>query len=91
MPKYLANRPGNLNIFVKLVNSNGFVTLAIYVDSFANRESSQFLKNVPKDVSEMAFQILKIICSEIWVKEKCLKDVKRFVEILLVSIPEHQI
>ena len=42
-----------------------------------------FLRNAPKDAADMAFQVLKIICSEAWVKEKCLKDSEKFVACML--------
>ena len=85
-----------------------FVSLGVRVDAYASTDSSNFLKNapkdcvliknplfvwkffldrvsnpVPKDVAEMAFQILRIIASEAWVKEKCLSDGEAFVKNLL--------
>ena len=68
------------------VNSASFLSISIRADCYASKENSHFLKKeTSKDISEMAFQFLKIICSESWVKEKCLKDVDQFNTNLLVS------
>ena len=68
------------------VNSACFLSISIRADCYASKENSHFLKKeTSKDISEMAFQFLKIICSESWVKEKCLKDVDQFNTNLLVS------
>ena len=72
------------------VNSASFLSISIRADCYASKENSHFLKKeTSKDISEMAFQFLKIICSESWVKEKCLKDVDQFNTNLLVSFSDH--
>ena len=69
------------------VNNASFLSISIRADCYASKENSHFLKKeTSKDISEMAFQFLKVICSESWVKEKCLKDVDQFNTNLLVSI-----
>ena len=71
------------------VNSASFLSISIRADCYASKENSHFLKKeTSKDISEMAFQFLKIICSESWVKEKCLKDVDQFNTNLLVSFSD---
>ena len=74
------------------VNSASFLSISIRADCYASKENSHFLKKeTSKDISEMAFQFLKIICSESWVKEKCLKDVDQFNTNLLVSFSSFNI
>ena len=69
------------------VNNASFLSISIRADCYASKENSHFLKKeTSKDISEMAFQFLKIICSESWVKEKCLKDVDQFNTNLLVRV-----
>ena len=64
-----------------------FLSLQIRADDqIRAHDSYTFLKNAPKDATEMSFQVLKIICSEGWVKEKCLKDADDFVTNMLVCV-----
>lgn len=67
----------------KLSSNVDYVSHSVRVDAYKTIDSSNFLKNAPKDVSDMAFQILKVICSEGWVKEKCLCQGEKFVNQLL--------
>ena len=52
-----------------------FMSLNVPVDHYAGTDSSTFLRTAPRDVSEFAHKIIKVLCSEGWVKEKCLRNI----------------
>ena len=44
----------------KLNSKGDYVSHSVRVDAYKSSDSSNFLKNAPKDVADMSFQVLKV-------------------------------
>lgn len=71
-------------------NTEKFMSLNVPVDSYASLDSGYFLRNAPRDISEFAHKIIKVICSDGWVKEKCLRNIEQLVGQQLLNMKSEQ-
>ena len=54
-----------------------FMSLNVAVDSYVTLDSAYFLRTAPRDISEFAHKIIKVVCSDGWVKARFAKFLNR--------------
>ena len=83
---------GSDSLLRNLSENSRFISINVPVDppKYTALDSGTFLRQAPRDISEFAHKIVKIICSEGWVKDKCLRNVENLVQPPLLQMRPEQ-